>query len=207
MIKAKKILFKRTLSIVQVFRNASMFQKGERSVENGRDWLRWPEKLSSAGYVQDGELFLPERIGGNRDQNRYAQLFLLDDFSEDGDKAVAWKQTPDIFAGPSAQTKLNFLRIKHTPDLMEVHLNGSDCEWWPKRESHKLCELKKDKPVEIRINGKSDGHHQRYYMEEQFIFEHLGEFNSFKLLPPSSKPILKKVPAERKLVDLRVLMW
>lgn len=135
-------------------------------------------------------------------------VFLLDDFSEkEKDRLFAWKQTVNLFTQTSASVGLDFLQVR-SADEIEIYFNGPKYPWYPKRKaSFQLCTLKKNKPVEIKLNGKSDGHHQRYYMEEQFIFECLGEFTQFKILSNQKPAFSKQVPGERKLIDLRELLW
>jgi|GEM_PF-5771379 len=208
MSKNKVINVKRPLKVVQVYRNASLFVKGEHIFTNGRDWLCWPEKKSVSGYVKQDDLYLPEKDGGLDEMNRYSMVFLLDDFSEkEKDRLFAWKQTVNLFTQTSASVGLDFLQVR-SADEIEIYFNGPKYPWYPKRKaSFQLCTLKKNKPVEIKLNGKSDGHHQRYYMEEQFIFEYLGEFTQFKILANKEPAFSKQVPGERKLIDLRELLW
>lgn len=206
--KYTEINLKRPLGVVQVYRNASLFAKGDHTFENGRDWLRWPERKSASGYIQNNELYLPEKPDGYEDLNRSSLVFLLDDFSEnEKDKLFAWKETPNLYTQIITSIGIDFLQIKRAEEL-EICFNGSKYHWLPKRtESYQLCVLKTNKPVEIKLNGKSDGRHQRYYIEEQFIFEYLGDVSCFKVLTDRDAPTIKRVPAERKVVDLRALLW
>jgi hypothetical protein len=206
--KPAEVQLKKPLGVVQVYRNASMYEKGDPVIENGRDWLRWPAKKSASGYIQQGELYLPEKADGYEDMNRYSLLFLLDDFSEkEKDKLFAWKEVSNLYTQIATSVGIDFLHIKRNEEL-ELHFNGTKYNWYPKRtESYQLCVLKKNKPVEVKINGKSDGHHQRYYIEEQFVFEYLGDFKQFHVLSHNQESIIKKLPTERKLLDLRELLW
>jgi len=206
--KYAEINLKRPLAVVQVYRNANMFAKGDQTFEHGRDWLRWPEKRSASGFVQMNELYLPEKKDGYEELDRYSLVFLLDDFSEnEKDKLFAWKATANLYTQIVTSIGIDFLQIKRAEEL-EIYFNGSKYPWLPKRtESYQLCVLKKNKPVEIKLNGKSDGHHQRYYIEEQFIFEYLGDYSYFKVLSEQDIPQLKRVSEERKVVDMRVLLW
>lgn len=208
MSKNEVINVKRPLKVVQVYRNASLFEKGEHIFINGRDWLCWPEKKSGSGYVKQDDLYLPEKDGGFDEMNRYSMVFLLDDFSEkEKDRLFAWKQTFNLFTQTSASVGLDFLQVR-SADEIEIYFNGPKYPWYPKRKaSFQLCTLKKNKAVEIKLNGKSDGHHQRYYIEEQFIFEYLGEFTQFRILSNQEPALSKHVPGERKLIDLRELLW
>lgn len=206
--KYVEINLKRPLGVIQVYRNASMFAKGDHTFETGRDWLCWPKKESTSGFIQDNELYLPEKADGYDDMNRYSLIFMLDDFSEsERDKLFAWKQETNLYTQISTSIGLDYLKIQRNENL-ELHFNGPKYQWYPKRkESYQLCFLKKNMPVEIKINGKSDGHHQRYYMEEQFVFEYLGDFARFQVLKNQQMSVVKNVPDKRKLIDLRELLW
>lgn len=206
MSKPKEILLKRPLRVIQVYRNACMFQKGDLAPGQNRDFLEWPEKIPGMRFVSNAVLQMPEGSDQLDRINQYDLLFLLDDFSGAKDQLTDWIEEPVVFSQANSQNRLRCLRLRQKEDAMEVFLNASDYAWWPKRESHKLCELRKDVPVEIRINGKMDGYHQRYYMEEQFILEDLGFVEQIRI---SRKPdsVLKKAPLDCKLVDLRVMLW
>lgn len=144
-----------------------------RMEETGCDGL----KKSTSGYIQNDKLYLPEKADGYEDLNRYSLIFLLDDFSEnEKDKLFAWKEQTNLYTQVLTTVGIDFLQIKYMEEL-ELHFNGPKYNWYPKRtQSYQLGILKKNMPIEVKINGKSDGHHQRYYREEQFIFEYLGNF-------------------------------
>ncbi len=199
---------KRPIKLIQVFRNASLFAKGEKIFEKGRDWLNWPDQKSPGGYVKNGILYLPKITEDIDSLNKYTMLFLLDDFSaKEKDKLFNWKSQYHLFTQSSSSIGIDFLQIKND-EALSIFFNGPNYTWYPKRTaSFKLAEFKQGKPVEIKLNGKSDGHHQRYYFEEQFLFDYLGDFSSFTILPDYSPPVLKKVPTDKKTVDLRELIW
>lgn len=196
------------LKIIQVYRNASLFEKGEVSPENGRDWLRWSKKQSRSGYIEKGELYLPDNQEAFETIHQYAMLFLLDDCSaNEKDLLFEWKKTENLYTQSVSSLGTSFLQVK-SHEAIELFFNGPSYPWYPKRTaSYKLSVLKEGRPVELKINGKSDGRHQRYYIEEQFIFEYLGTFNRFTVLPANHAGIQKTVPVNRKLVDIRELLW
>ena len=61
--------------------------------------------------------------------------------------------------------------------------------------------LKKNKPVEITIDGIHDGYHKRIFVENNFILEYLGQFDEIfeKRNLEHSK---KRIPKERKRINL-----
>jgi hypothetical protein len=81
----------------------------------------------------------------------------------------------------------------------------------PERENFKLCILKKNNPVEIKINGKTDfsmtSGRERIFKEQHYIFEYLGDFGSCKILKEPYESVIKRVPEERKIIDLIKPLW
>ncbi len=197
-----------SLKIIQVYRNACLFEKGQIAAENGRDWLRWPEKISRSGYIEKGELYLPDNQEAFETINQYSMLFLLDDCSaNEKDLLFDWKNSVNFYSHSVTSLGTSFLQIKNH-DEIELFFNGTDYPWYPQRtESYKFSVLKEGRPIELKINGKSDGRHQRYYIEEQFIFEYLGTFDRFIVLPSNHNGRKKTIPEKRKLVDIRELLW
>lgn len=206
--KQTEIHLPKGLKIIQVFRNASLFEKGQMASENGRDWLRWPGKHSKSGYIEKAELYLPDNQPAFETINRYSMLFLLDDCSvNERDLLFDWKDSLNLYTQAVTSLGITFLQIKSHEEI-ELVFNGPGYPWYPKRPaSYKLSVLKEGQPVEIKINGKSDGRHQRYYIEEQLIFEYLGTFHRCSILPANHAGIQKTVPQNRKLIDIRELLW
>lgn len=205
--KPKEIELKRPLRVIQVYRNACLFQKGDLALGQNRDFLRWPEKSSSTGFVSNGVLRLMQPFEELTRINQYDLVLLFDDFSDDPDRRErSWLEKPCVFKQAASQINLRFLRLKPKEERFEIFLSGSDLSGWPKRESRKLCELQTGSPVGIKINGKMDGYHQRYYIEEQFVLEDLGKLQTIQIAP-LQESVLKKVPEPVKRVDLRELLW
>jgi len=77
----------------------------------------------------------------------------------------------------------------------------------PSRDSFTIAALEKDCPVEVKINGKMDTSRGRYYKEQCFVFQLLGEFDRCFLLENHASPVYKQLPESRKLVDLLKPLW
>lgn len=81
----------------------------------------------------------------------------------------------------------------------------------PERQNFKICDLQAGEPVEVKVNGKTDfsltGRRARLFKEQQYIFNYLGLYEEARLLKAPVTPVLKTVPAERKLIDLLKPLW
>ncbi|MCX6132020.1 MAG: hypothetical protein NTX25_23555, partial [Proteobacteria bacterium] len=81
----------------------------------------------------------------------------------------------------------------------------------PKREDFKLGEVKKGKPIEIKINGKTDfsltSRRARVFKEQTYIFNYIGDFSECKILKEPFDFTLKRLPSDRKVVDLIKPLW
>ena len=81
----------------------------------------------------------------------------------------------------------------------------------PERKNFKLCTIKKQQPIEIKINGKTDfsatSRRERTFKEQHFIIEYVGDFNSCKLLKSPITPHVKQPPKPIKVVDLLKPLW
>ena len=75
-----------------------------------------------------------------------------------------------------------------------------------KREQFKLTKLKENKSVEIKINGKRDfslsSRSERLFIEKNFIIQYLGTIEKINLVPKSEFISEKKIPIDRKLINL-----
>jgi hypothetical protein len=107
--------------------------------------------------------------------------------------------------------KIHIFELGAAPEF-ELHLRYGYYEIGiPKRSNFKLCNIKKNIHVEIKINGKTDYSHssgrERIFKEQRYILEYVGDFDRFKLLKEPYEPILKQVPNERNVVDLNKPLW
>ncbi|MDQ7948378.1 MAG: hypothetical protein REI93_06025, partial [Pedobacter sp.] len=61
------------------------------------------------------------------------------------------------------------------------------------------------------VNGKFDfsltGRRARTYIDQTYIFEHLGEVSSYAFLKEPLIPLLKTVPTAYKLIDLNKTLF
>lgn len=82
----------------------------------------------------------------------------------------------------------------------------------PDRADHKLFRLKKNEPIKISINGKSDfsmtGRRERSYSEYEYIIEYLGEIESVEFTELSKITTRKLIPKKLgKHIDIRKTLF
>ena len=111
----------------------------------------------------------------------------------------------------SRPRKYHIFDIRYNSQI-ELHLRYSYFDVGiPARQDFKLCSLKQDVPVEIKINGKTDfsmsSRRARAFKEQRYIFEFLGEFDKCNLMKKPIKSTLKRVPKDRKVIDLMKTLW
>lgn len=217
----KQITFKHPVKVFQVFRNINVYGKANKSFDNRREKTEWKPISSKAGYVKDGELYLPESILGNPDF-KTCDVITFEDNAEIKpvtalDMAYARYYNLDIKPVYNhcfhldRVNKLDIFEIRKT-DEIELHLLYGYFEiGTPKRGNIKLCEIRKGEPVEVKINGKTDfsmsSRRARVFKEQAYIFEYIGDFTQCMILKEPYEPVVKHVPEKRKLVDMMKTLW
>jgi hypothetical protein len=219
--KLQEITFKRPIRIFQVFRNINVYGKANKSFDDRKDRMTWKVIPSKSGHVIDGELYLPEQILKNADlltcdlitieDDNQPQTFTSSDLRFT--KVIGSNYEPDFnhCFHLARHNKLDIFEIRKE-DEIELHLQYGYFEIGiPERKNFKLCDIKKNKPVEIKINGKTDfslsSGRERIFKEQDYIFEYIGDFDKCKILKEPYGAILKSVPADRKVIDLNKGLW
>lgn len=207
------LTFSKPKQIVQIFINEYIYGKEERAYDQRSEKMAWRELLSRSGYVDQGELFLPEAITG---EGAFAssELIILQDFQDYGSpQGILKRDEPNqcLRGAPGPVSILDDLGIAFGE---EFSLHFMDKMWSmavPRRSRMTLCHLVKDKPVEIRYNYKWDfsmaSRRQRQYVDYVFVVVYLGQYSHCRLLPVGSAERLKQVPVPEKLVNLWKPLW
>jgi hypothetical protein len=217
--KLQEITFRRPVKIVQVFRNINIYGKADKSFENRKATMEWKPVSSKSGYVVDNDLFLPEKFFDNNvpgnceiitlEDNNQQETFSATDLQHK--RIIASNNKPD---SNRCFKQKNFAKIDifEIKDDLELFLKYDQYEVGiPERENFKLCILKRNNPVEIKINGKTDfsmtSGRERTFKEQHYIFEYLGDFGSCKILKEPYESVIKRIPEERKIIDLIKPLW
>lgn len=217
----QEIKFKTPVKILQIFRNINIYGKNDKSLNNRKEVLRWNEIQSKSGYVSDGELYLPETILKNPDFKTCDSITIEDNNQPEAFSSNDLRFT-NVIASNTPQQHNSCLRLRNglkykifevrKNNEMELFLNWNYFTVGiPERKNFKLCELEMNKPVEIKINGKTDfsmsSRRARVFKEQHFIIHYIGDFSRCKLLKEPYNAFTKKVPAERKMIDLIKPLW
>ncbi|MCU7551406.1 hypothetical protein OCK74_19950 [Chitinophagaceae bacterium LB-8] len=219
--KIREIKLKRPVKILQVFRNIVEYSKAEKSFDKRKEEINWGAIQSKSGYVLDHELYLPDTIIEDPGFNNCDLITMVDDnpltsFASTG-KQYKWasKYGYNLLnnhcfnLGHSREFEI--FNIKND-GVLELYLKYGYFEVGiPERGNFKLCDIRKQSPVEIKINGKTDfslsSRRARVFQEKYYVFEYIGDFNKINLLREPYDHIIKHIPSDRKVVDLIKPLW
>lgn len=219
--KPQQLIFKKPIKIFQVFRNVNVYGKSKKSFDDRKDDIAWKDIHSKAGHISGNELYLSEQILKNPDLENCDLIIIEDDNQIETFSSSDLSYTKIIGSTneleynycfrTSKPNKFRIFEIRNNENI-ELHLKYGYFEVGiPERENFKLCEIKMNLPVEIKINGKTDfsmsSRRARVFKEQSYIFEYKGDFDKCKILKEPYEPLLKQVPIDRKLVDLNKPLW
>lgn len=209
--KTKEVRFGRPAKLLQVYRMVHEYGKEQKSFAERTDKLDWKEIPSVSGYVENGELFLPAEITGDPKFGNCGLITLEDQC--DVTPQRQWK----LINGRYHKGDNHCFNLHHPNRYEMFGFDKDPLELWlryqywlvgdPSRENFKLADLEKDQAVEVKINGKIDSSYGRYFVERYYIFQYLGEFARCRLFKSDEGTRIKRVPPERRLVDLWKPLW
>ncbi len=225
------------INVIQIFKSAERFKKDD--YETGKLQLLnlWEESFTSnTGYLENGTLYLPD-FGKQQPDFTNAQTIIIQDITNfDPTLFVMAKQVaqqPRWFVDNNKNhillvkdeaicyckhsTSLTFdifKMLSEQPGIFNLELNYSDNQLAigiPARGNHKIAELKINKPVRYKLNGKSDftmtGRKQRTFVEYDYLIEYLGQADKVVFKDWKKIETIKIKPnKEYKLVDERKIL-
>jgi len=210
--KLKTIVFKKPVTVLQIFRNIYEYGKEQKSLDDRRELAQWKTISSKSGYIKDNELYLPEEVVTEPHFTNCTLLTL-----EDNNNAFH-HTLPNIYPQKNnrcfqqAQTiKLDIFNL-HINEKMELELDYGYFEIGiPERPNILLGLLEPQQPVEIKINGKTDAsltsRRERTFKEQHYIYQHLGTFNACYLLNQQAQPVVKNIPEPVRTINLLKPLW
>ncbi|RYY83375.1 MAG: hypothetical protein EOO15_21505 [Chitinophagaceae bacterium] len=194
------IEFRKPVEILELWRCKRLFQKNDSTPEERHRPFEWTAFESPFGAVADGKLLLSKAAADGIDLKTVQVLLLVSDHPANNNQSY-------YHAGCAAQPSPHPVKL----DIIKADPRG---EWplyfsnpgWhdPKTDAFRVATLEPGEAVEIRANQKHDGYHQRMYIEYDYVFLRSGPFREATV---SQGPFQIIPPAQRRLVDLRKLLW
>jgi hypothetical protein len=204
--------------IIQIYKSAGVIEKPGYNTAWRKRFLEWRPLVSASGFVDGDTLYLP---AGSRDEHAVAEagLILITDVK---DMSSGIPENPNnghprqeplltAFRGTAGSVKFEIFEFRRAMDgVFELWLNYRSIIGIPKRENHKIAELREGKPVRYMINGKDDfslsGRLQRTFYEFDYIIEYLGRAGKIEYLPESNISTSKVPPSGCKTVNERKIL-
>ncbi len=225
------------IEVIQIYKYKEIFHKDSYTPEN-RKLLNAVESSfdSKNGYLDNDILYLPIECK-NRPDLQTAQLIVIQDIKgwdpfltnkelehsglpewfikSRRDFSIADNQTIFEFKQLSSPKSFEIFKISksfnNSFDLFIDYDSNSTSIGIPKRNNHKICELRPGHPIRYKINGKSDfsmtGRKQRTFYEYDYIIELIGKVNRIEFLELNKISKTKKIPFEKcKLINERKIL-
>ncbi|MCT4621999.1 MAG: hypothetical protein N4A46_00150 [Schleiferiaceae bacterium] len=222
--------------IFQIFKKHARIPKGHYTPEMRKSFFQWEDQLVSFnGYVKDNVLVLPKELKFKVETGRLGIIVIQDIIGYDREEkhklnsAAKRLKLPDWYV----QNKLNdfpeyfgfnkenrncsfelFSLEKAEEEVFELWLRYKENEYYiglPRRNDYKLYTLEKGKPIQIRINGKTDSTmsrgKERTYSEYDYLIEYLGKVDSIEFEVESKIEKTKVIPKASKSIDLRKVLY
>ena len=225
------------IDVIQILKSVERIEKSDYSTETRQLVDQWGDKLvSKTGYLTDSTLCLPTDARQEPDLKTADLVIIQDIRSFDpflAERSWGNANLPDWFKNSRKSYVLStnrqlicfnaLLRLwafeifrikKNKSGSFNIHLSYSANEFHigiPKRDDHKIAELKLHKPIRYKVNGKSDfamtGRKQRTFVEYDYIFEYLGQADKIEFRDLSKIEKTKIIPTNNyKLIDERKVL-
>ena len=223
--------------VIQILKSVERIEKPDYSTETRQLLDQWGDSfVSKTGYLKDRTLILPTDTKQEPDLKTTDLViiqdingfdpFLVEKFWEktnlpswfkDGRKSYVLSTNRQLtcFKRLSRLGTFEIFKIgRNNSGTFDLHLNYSANEFHigiPKRDDHKIAELKLNKPIRYKVNGKSDftmtGRKQRTFVEYDYIFEYLGQADKIEFRDLNKIGKTKTIPTDNyKLVDERKIL-
>ncbi len=224
------------IDVIQIFKSEERFKKDEYETGKLRLLNQIEDSLMSrTGYLENRTLYLPD-MGKQEPDLQSAHTIIIQDIngfdpfpfttSRDASHRPRWfkdikknhvllvKDEAICYYRLSRTLTFEIFRIeKKLPDCFNLYLNYSEnplAIGVPERDDHKIAEIKLNKPVRYKLNGKSDftmtGRKQRTFAEYDYLIEYVGQADKIVFKDWNKMETSKIKPKEYKLVDERKIL-
>jgi hypothetical protein len=218
---------------IQIFTNYNRLLK--RNYKEWRANYEWPKEIESKnGFIENGKLFLPNKV--IKHDAEKANLVIINDILG-FDKEAQLRQFNGIdlpewyknrileqidrvkehyfFQNSRNTQKFEIFRLHQLEKgLFELTVDYQNHEFnigKPKRQNHKITELKSGSFIRFSINGKYDFNAssgaERTFHEFDYIINFLGEFSEIKFLNPQEISMIKQLELPTKWTDERKILY
>lgn len=213
-----------------MYHNYFLYHKDQKSFSDRRKFTEWRNEIhSKSAYLDNGKLILSQSDYLHGIMN--CDLVILNDFNTETElEAIElqnkrWNKDLIEFEQKThgqvwgnlkqvqymnllgSQRKFQIFQLKLKDGTIELHLLYDLYEIGePRRDNFKICNLDRNVPIEVKINGKLDhsmtSGRERSYKEHSYIFHLLGQVDEFQLRREPFEGILKQIPKPEKVIDL-----
>ena len=196
--------FNRSIKLLEIFSMVYHYSKEQKSFEARKEILQWQPLPAKNGFVENEELFLPKSIEQHPRLPHCDTITIVHDMpTADGYKKHFLFNDCLTLTAPR---QFSIFDIKKKEEI-ELHLRYNYFfVGYPERKNYKLCDLRKQQSVEIKINGIIDfsltGRRDRVFIDQQYVFNYVGDFKNCKFLPEKELCEIVSVPENRKLINL-----
>ncbi|MCF8232766.1 MAG: hypothetical protein K9J27_11310 [Bacteroidales bacterium] len=219
--------------VIQIFKSVDRIEKPDYDTASRQSVGVWETIVSKTGFLKEDTINLPIECK-NDPKVKNADLIIIQDIKGFDPFLVnkSWdsSQFPEWFKN-SRKEYLNTVNLhlkgfsihskpwtfeifdmrKTHNDSIEVWLKYSDTIGIPKRENHKIAELKVGKPIRFKINGKADftltGRKQRTFSEFDYILEYIGTGDKIEYKELNKIETSKTIPVtDCKVIDERKIL-
>jgi len=221
------------IDVIQIFKSVERIEKPDYDSTSRQNVGAWESIVSKTGFLKDGIITLP--IESKNDPTiKNADLIIIQDINGFDPFSInkSWDNSsfPNWFKS-SRKEYLNSTNLqlkgfsvlskpctfeifelkKTTSESIEIWLKYSETIGIPKRENHKIAELKQGKSIRFKINGKDDftitGRKQRTFFEFDFIIEYIGTADRIEYKELNKIERTKALPLnDCKVIDERKIL-
>lgn len=218
-------LNKKPVHLIQIFNNSYRYDKNHKSFDNRKETIKWKSSIFSNNLkIETDKIFINKDLVKTQSNNLDNCIISIDYNIENLKDYIQYLKlngvVPDNLSSEKnlrevleKRENVKFCSLRKIPFLWNIlEFSKKDTIQlklvWdyskvgiPKREKFKLAELKKNKPIEISIDGIHDGYHERIFVENNFILEYHGLFNDV-FEKNNLEQSEKVIPKERKRINL-----
>ncbi len=214
--------------VIQIFSNSYRYDKEYKEFETRKEWVRWKKEILSTTQIKDKTILVTQYSYQNHEGVLNNLVILLDsNFYTEEDEVHLSKldsnynryrhykkeKQPIIFSTLSnRETDLeDIFKIRQNESTNEIEL-FFHWNYWKigdsERESFKFSELKVNKPINIKTDGRQDfsmsGRHKRTFVENNYIIEYKGVFEKIEVL--KDNPVFyKKTPFLEDIKEINLM--